>query len=59
LKRYDDLHHQQQVKLRERQAQLNAQGQTAITMIKALYEKRDEWNTSDWIMEVVRLGYQA
>jgi len=59
LGRYDTVQQQQQAKLLERQAQLNAQGQTAITTIKELYEKREGWNTSDWIMEVVRLGYQA
>lgn len=56
---YDVWQQKQQEQARARQAQQEAMWLTALQMIEWLYQKRNELEAEDFIMELVRLAFQA
>lgn len=56
---YDQLKKQQENALLEQQIQQQAKGQSAITIMQQLYEKRATFDPGNFIMELVRLSFQS
>jgi len=59
LKRYDQLAQQEELQQAEKRVQQQAEGKSAIAIIKQLYEKRATMDPGDFIMEMVRLSFQS
>jgi type II secretory ATPase GspE/PulE/Tfp pilus assembly ATPase PilB-like protein len=59
LTRYDDLAKQQEAAQQEHTTQQQAEGKSAISIIKQLYEKRDTMDPGNFVMEIVRLSFQS
>jgi len=59
LTRYDQFQQQEQKKAEEKTKQQQAEGKSAIKIMHQLYEKRATMDPGDFIMEMVRLSFQA
>jgi len=59
LTRYDQYDSQQKEKLQASQLQKEAAWRNAINMLKQLFDKKDSMDPGDFIMEMVRLAFQA
>ncbi|MBO4203892.1 Flp pilus assembly complex ATPase component TadA [bacterium] len=56
---YDQLEQQQEQELQQLQIQQQAKGQSAITIMKELFQKRATFDPGKFIMELVRLSFQS
>jgi len=59
MKWYDKYEQQEKEKAESAQAQKEAVGRWAISMIQQLFEKRWDMDPGDFIMEMVRLAFQS
>ncbi len=59
LKRYDIIKKQDLEKQKQKQKQLEAKWTNAIQMIKDLYKQRHQMIAWDFVMEIIRLSFQA
>lgn len=56
---YDQLAQKEEEKQAEQRVQQQAEGKSAIAIIKQLYDKRGTMDPGDFIMEMVRLSFQS
>jgi type IV pilus assembly protein PilB len=56
---YDDIAHEEKLAEDARVARDQASGQGAISMIKKIYEDKDKYEPGDFVLQIVKLAFQA